>query len=46
MAASAREVVAAAATAVEVSSRDPWDMALQVEDIVEGEAEGTTAVVA
>ena len=29
-----------------MSSVDPWDMALQVEDIVEGEAEGTTAEVA
>ena len=46
MAARAREVAAEAATAAEVSSRDSWDMALQVEDIVEGEAEGTTAEVA
>ena len=32
--------------AAEVSNLDPGDMALQVEDIVEGEAEATTAVVA
>ena len=32
--------------AAEVSNLDPGDMALQVEDIVEGEAEVTTAVVA